>query len=166
MKKWGYGLTIFGILGFICTMTNKETRDIQTCLTSLFFIFLGILLLIISKKNDIHINTNIHNKAKARDIKEKSYNEEGIIYPIHIKYKKIEVEVKKYQSEKLNFLRDMWYNQATVNQNQPTYNCILDGKIVATLSCGQEADIEPTLGEHVLYFETINQLLRKQIENK
>lgn len=161
MKKWGYGLIIFGILGFITTMTNKETMNIQNFFTTLFFILLGMFLLMKNNKKDTHSNAN--NKAKESNTNDISYNE-GVIYPVHIKYKKI--EVKNYQDEKLNFWRDMWYNPTAANQNQPAYNCILDNKIIATLSCGQEADIDVTLGEHIVYFEPINNLPRNKIKNK
>lgn len=157
MKKWGYGLIIFGILGFITTMTNKETMNIQNFLTTLFFIILGMFLLMKNNKKDTNSNMNYKNINNI-------CSNEGIIYPIHIKYKKI--EVKNYQDEKLNFWRDMWYNPTIANQNQPAYNCILDDKIVATLSCGQETDIEVTLGEHIIYFEPVNNLPRSKTKNK
>ena len=166
MKKWGYGLIIFGILGFIATMTNKETMNIQNFLITLFFIFLGMFLIIKSNRNNIHNNMNI--KEKVNNISYKTINDlgsnEGIIYPIHIKYKKI--EVKNYQDENLNFWRDMWYNPTVASQNQLVYNCILDNKIVATLSCGQEADIDVASGEHIIYFEPVNNLPRNKIKNK
>lgn len=166
MKKWGYGLIIFGILGFITTMTNKETMNIQNFFTTLFFILLGIFLIIKNDKRDTRSNMN--SKTEVSGINYKHINDissnEGIIYPIHIKYKKI--EVKNYQDEKLNFWRDMWYNPSIANQNQPAYNCILDDKIVATLSCGQETDIEVTLGEHIIYFEPVNNLPRIKTKNK
>ena len=59
---------------------------------------------------------------------------EGIIYPLHIKYKN---QLDKF---------DCFYNYAV-------YNCILDNKIAVTLSAGQETELNVTQGEHIIYFE-------------
>lgn len=70
---------------------------------------------------------------------------EGIIYPIHIKY-------RNQLDEK-----DIYYKTAM-------YNCILDNKNVATLSAGQETELNITQGEHIIYFEY--KVLRIKIQNK
>ena len=169
--KWGYGLTIFGVLSFITTMTTKETMTLQNFLISLFFFILGIILIFKNKKKDDYKNSNniIYNIGnKDNDVDVKYINDisssENIIFPIHIKYRRI--EVKDYKDEKLNFYRDMWYNPSIANQNQPTYNCILDNKVVATLSSGQETELDIGIGEHIIFFEPINNLPRNKIKNK
>ena len=78
----------------------------------------------------------------------------------------MEIKEKTYQNEKLTFWRDFFYPSNESVMNQPTYNCILDNKIVATLSSGQEADLDVMPGEHVVFFELANNLPRNKIENK
>lgn len=169
--KWGYGLTIFGILGFIATMTNKETMNLQNFFITLFFVFLGIFLIIKNNNNKKNVHNNINKDIKTNDMNCININNvnsiENIIYPIHIKYKKIEMKEKTYQNEKLTFWRDLLGpNNELLSTNQPTYNCMLDNKIVATLSSGQEMDLDLALGEHVIFFELVNNLPRNKIKNK
>lgn len=75
------------------------------------------------KKSDINF-TSTNNLSSA----------EGIIYPMHIKYRN---QLDKW---------DCFYNYAV-------YNCILDNKIVSTISAGQETELNVTQGEHIIYFE-------------
>ena len=87
-------------------------------------------------------------------------------FKIYEKRKKKTADIQTNQvSQQENSSQNETTNNST-NQNQPAYNCILDDKIVATLSCGQEADIEVTLGKHIIYFEPVNNLPRIKTKNK
>lgn len=74
--------------------------------------------------------------------------EEGIIYPVHIKHRKIETLSGNFAYES--------------QRRQQIYNCIIDNKIVATLLDGQETDLDVLPGKHIVYFKTISNMPRNK----
>ena len=106
------------------------------------------------------IITNNNSKTKEVDTDNFKHinntsSAEGIIYPIHIKYKMLERNEHLYPT-------DLAYSYGI--KNSPTYKCILDDEAITGISIGQEMDLDVTQGEHVIVFEA--NIIRNKIENK
>lgn len=106
-------------------------------IVSIFCVFLISRPKHINRKNNINLE---HNNNINLD--------EEIIYPVHIKHRKIE-----------NLSGNFAYE---LQRRQQIYNCIIDDKIVATLLDGQETDLDVLPGNHIVYFKTISNMPRNK----
>lgn len=98
------------------------------------------------------IVTNIDSetsKSKSDNYKYKNNKSsvDGIIFPIHIKYKMLE---RKDLPNSANY-DNTYYSYI---RNSPSYNCVIDNEDVTTVSMGQEIDLDIPQGEHIIYFES------------
>lgn len=107
----------------------------------------------------IETNMDGENKTKTSNMKFKHTNNtisnEGIIYPIHIKYKMLE------RNEILYPTNTAYANNVKMS---PVYKCIIDDEIATVLSMGQEVDLDVSQGEHSVFFE--NSVVRNKTKNK
>jgi len=103
------------------------------------------------------IKSNTNSKTKTINFKQtnNSISSEGIIYPIHIKYKMLEKNEFLYPT-KLAYSNNV--------KLSPKYNCIIDNKVVTTITMGQETELDVAQGEHIIFFESY--VMRNKNQNK